>query len=90
MGTSLTMLRLFFHKVCFIINTLFPYFLETLYAGRIKIFAEASEFFSCAVFQLVVLRKTLFGVHPSGDQKDGSRGELNRSYREMRKNKINV
>ena len=56
------------------VNTPFPYFLATLYASRVKLFAEASEFFSCAVFQLV-LRKTLFGVHPSGDQKDGSRTE---------------
>jgi len=37
MSTSLTKLRLFFHKVCFTVNTLFPYFLETLYAGRVKL-----------------------------------------------------
>jgi hypothetical protein len=31
---------------------------ETLYAGRVKLFAEASELFTRVVFQLVVGRKT--------------------------------
>jgi hypothetical protein len=31
---------------------------ETLYAGRVKLFAEASELFTHAVFQFVVVRKT--------------------------------
>jgi hypothetical protein len=47
-----------FHKVSFIINTLFPPLRQTLYAGRVKLFAEASVLFTHAVFQLVVVRKT--------------------------------
>ena len=31
---------------------------ETLYTGRVKLFAEASNLFTHAVFQLVVVRKT--------------------------------
>jgi hypothetical protein len=49
---------------------------ETLYAGRVKPFAEASELITHAVSQLVVIRKTassVFGVRPSGGQKGGSR-----------------
>jgi hypothetical protein len=57
MGTSFSKRRLFFHKVS-IIKTLFPPLCETLYAGRVKLFAEASELFTHAVFQLVVIRKT--------------------------------
>jgi hypothetical protein len=41
MGTSLTKFRLFLPKASFIINTLFPPLRETLYAGRVKLFAEA-------------------------------------------------
>ena len=41
--TSFTKLQLYFHKVSCIINTLIPPFRETLYAGRIKLFAEASK-----------------------------------------------
>jgi hypothetical protein len=58
MGTSFTKLRLFFHKVSFIINILPPPLREMLNAGRVKLFAEASELFTHAVFQLVVVRKT--------------------------------
>jgi hypothetical protein len=42
-GRSFTELRLLFHKVSFIINTVFPPFCETLHAGRVKPFADASE-----------------------------------------------
>ena len=55
MDTSVTKLRLFFHKVVFIINTLVSSLHVVLYAGGSKIFAKASEFF---VFQLVIFRKT--------------------------------
>lgn len=51
----------FFHKISFLINKLFPHLRETLYTGRVKLFAEASELFTQAVFQLVVVvvvRKT--------------------------------
>jgi hypothetical protein len=40
MCSSFTKLRLFFHKVSSIINTLFPPLRETLYAGRAKLSAE--------------------------------------------------
>jgi hypothetical protein len=43
MGTSSTKLRLFVHKVSFIINTHFPPLRQTPYAGRVKLFAEASK-----------------------------------------------
>jgi hypothetical protein len=55
MGTSCRKLGLFCHKVVFIINTVFPPLRETLYAGRIKLFAETSELFTYAVFQLFPL-----------------------------------
>jgi hypothetical protein len=58
MGTSFTKLRLFFHKVSFIINTIFPPLLEMLCAGRLKRFAELSELFTQAAFQLVIFRKS--------------------------------
>jgi hypothetical protein len=45
MSTSFTKSGLFFHKVSFIINPLFPPLCETLYAGRVELFAEASELF---------------------------------------------
>jgi hypothetical protein len=52
------LLRLFFHKVFFIINTLFPPLCETLYGSCIKLFAQVSEPFAHIVFQLVVICKT--------------------------------
>jgi peptide subunit release factor 1 (eRF1) len=58
-GTSFTKLRLFFHKVSFIINKPLPPSREKLYAGDIEIFAEALELFTHVVFYLVfVVRKT--------------------------------
>jgi hypothetical protein len=41
MGTSFTYLRLSFHKVSVVINSLFPPLRDTLYAGRVKHFDEA-------------------------------------------------
>jgi hypothetical protein len=64
-GTFFTKLRLFFHKVS-ITNTLFPPLRQTLYAGRVKLFAEASELFMHAVFQLVVVRNTASSGAKSG------------------------
>jgi hypothetical protein len=55
MGTSLATLRLFFHKVSFIINTFFPLLCEMLYTGHMKLFAEASQLFTRVVFQLVII-----------------------------------
>ena len=43
-GASFTKLRLFFHKVSSIINTLFPPLRETLYACRAKLSAERQSF----------------------------------------------
>jgi hypothetical protein len=59
MGTSFTKWRLFFHKISFNIITLFPTLCETLYAGYIKLFAEALELFMRTVFQFVVICKTV-------------------------------
>ena len=54
----------------FIIHTPLPLLHETLYAGRVKLFAEASQVVIRALFQLVVFSKTASsGVHPSGVQK---------------------
>jgi len=52
MGTSFTKLRLFFYH-----KRIFPRLHKTLCVGRVKLFAEASELFMYAVFQ-VVFRKT--------------------------------
>jgi hypothetical protein len=41
MYTSFTNVRLFFHRVSFIINIFFSPLRDTLYAGRVKLFAEA-------------------------------------------------
>jgi hypothetical protein len=49
--------EIIFPKVS-IINTLFPPLHDTLYHGRVKLFAEASQLLTHGVFQLVVVRKT--------------------------------
>jgi len=56
--TSCKKLRLFPHKICFTVNTIFSRLRETLCAGRVKPFAEGSELFTHAVLQLVVIRTT--------------------------------
>jgi hypothetical protein len=58
LGYAFTKFRLFFHKVSFIINTPFPPLQEMLYASCIKLLAETPEFFTHAVFQLVIVHKT--------------------------------
>jgi hypothetical protein len=80
LATSFTKLTLFSHKVSISINTLFPPLRETLYAFRVKLFAEASEFFTHAVFQVVVVvRKTASSeCILQGAKKGGSRRVLNR------------
>ena len=50
MGTQFSKLRLFFHKVFLISNFFFLFLHGTLYAGRIKFFAIASELLTHAVF----------------------------------------
>ena len=44
MSAAITNLRLFFHKIFFLMNTLFPRLPQALYAGRVKLFSEALEF----------------------------------------------
>lgn len=53
-----TKFKVFFHKVSLRINTLTSLLRETLYVGRVKLFADVSELH--ALFQLivVVVRKT--------------------------------
>ena len=58
MGISYIKHRLFFRKVSSAIKTISPLVRGTLYAGRAKLFAEASELLANAVFQVVFLRKT--------------------------------
>jgi len=79
MGTSVTKLRLFFHKVVFIINTIVSSLHVVLYAGGSKLFTGASELF---VLQLVVFRKTSSECVLSGGQKHGSLLVLNQDCRE--------
>jgi hypothetical protein len=57
LGACFTNLRLFFYKVSFVITTFLPPLCEILYAGRVNLFAEASELFTYAVFQFIVCRK---------------------------------
>jgi hypothetical protein len=58
MGASFTNFRLFFHNVFLIINTLFPTLHVKMYACCVKLYAETSEIFTHAVFQLVIAHKT--------------------------------
>lgn len=58
LGTSFTEFRLFFHKISYINNMVFPTFRETLYAGSVKLFAESSELSTHFVFQLDIVCKT--------------------------------
>jgi hypothetical protein len=50
MGTSFSKLRLFLRNVS-TIHAVFPPLPETLYASRVKLFVQASELFTQAVFQ---------------------------------------
>jgi hypothetical protein len=56
-GHILGKLRLFFHKVSSVINTSFTLLRETLYAGRVKLFAEGRSS-TRTLFQFVVASKT--------------------------------
>jgi hypothetical protein len=55
---SSTAWRLFFHNIFFIINTHIQPLHEMLYAGNIKWFPEASEFFTHAALQDIIIHKT--------------------------------
>lgn len=50
----------------------FPALRQTLYAGRVKVFAEASE-----IFSLSLANRRPREAHPSQSQKDGSRRVIN-------------
>jgi len=67
-GAGFTNLRLFSHKFPFIMNTTFVPLLVTLYAGTVKLFAEASEPFIHALSALRLLENFVLGVHPSGNR----------------------
>jgi hypothetical protein len=54
-ATPFTALRLFFHKVSFIIDTLFPPTREKLHASHVEPSAEASGRYTHALLQLVVV-----------------------------------
>ena len=68
----------------FILCTLFfPPLCLTLYAGYLKLFAEASELLTHALIQLVVVSKSASSrVRPSGGHRDGSRSVLYQGCRE--------
>jgi len=60
MSVSFTKIRLFFPQFLFIFSTHFSSLWQTLYAGRVKLLAQASEIFTHAVLQLVVVHKMAF------------------------------
>jgi hypothetical protein len=68
MGTAAMKLRLFSHKVAFIINTLSVPLRVTLHAGTVKCFAEAPESFIHTVSALRRLQNGVIVVCRSGDQ----------------------
>jgi hypothetical protein len=74
--TSFMKLLLFFHKMSFIIKTLFPPLRETLHASRVKLFAEASKLLMLVCSGRRRRRQNgVVGVQPSGAQKDRRRRE---------------
>jgi hypothetical protein len=70
-GTSFTKLRVFFHKVSSIVNTVFSTFRETLFARHVKLFSEVSELFFHSVQSECILQEA---------KKAGSRRVLKQEY----------
>jgi len=70
MGTPFIKLRFFSHKVSFIIKTLFPPLRATLYADRVKFFAEESALNARRVGFRRRPQNGVLGVHTHGSQKD--------------------
>ena len=71
MGMPFIKFRLFFHKDSFIINILFPPLRDTLYAGRVKLFAEAWALNARHVsFRRRGPQNDVLGAHPRGSQRD--------------------
>ena len=62
MATDFTKLRLFSHKVPFIMNTISTPLRLTLYAGTVKLFAEASEFQFSVVCKVASWERILQGT----------------------------
>jgi hypothetical protein len=71
MGASCTKLRLFSHKICFNVDTIFSSLRETPCAGRLKLFSEESELFMHAVLQFVVRTRRLRGASFRGRPPEG-------------------
>jgi hypothetical protein len=69
MGTAFAKFRLFSHKAAFVMDTISVPLRVTLYAGTIKLFAEASEPFIHAVAALRRLQNGVLGLHPSGTKR---------------------
>jgi hypothetical protein len=72
-----TELTLHFPKSSSLPPHFFPLLLAIVYASHVKLFAEASELFTHAVFQL---KKSIIGVHPSVSREDGSQRLLSQLY----------
>lgn len=69
MSSAFTQLRLFSHKVPFIMNTISVLLRVTLYAGTVKLIAEASEPFIHAVSAIRGLQNGVLRLHPSGTKR---------------------
>jgi hypothetical protein len=75
--------RLFFHKVSFIINTSFLPLLKKMCVRRLNLSSETSELFTHAVFHLVVFSKMASsGCKLLGTKKMGRQRVLNLDCRE--------
>jgi hypothetical protein len=60
-GISVRKLRLFLHKISFIINTIFPPLHARLYAGYIKLFAAVSrQLFTHIVFEHLIQQNSTY------------------------------
>ena len=77
MGRSFAQLKLFFHKVSHITKRLFPHLRQTLCADRPKLCWSVGSFHSRCFSTRRLQQNGVFGVHPSGGQKDESGRVLN-------------
>jgi hypothetical protein len=86
MSTSFSNLIFFPPQFFFIVKTRFPPLPETLYAGRVKLFAEASELFKHAVFELVVCKTASSECVLRGPKSGTSEGAKTGTFGRMREN----
>lgn len=77
LGTCFTELTLCFHKSPSLTTQFFPAFRETVYSGRVKLFAEVSELSTHVVFLLVVSKKPRPVSASIRAQRDGNQRVLN-------------